>query len=268
MQAKALFIDQPPSAPPSRHTALSCTRRPCALGAITYWPAWLLGQRRSRLTRTTAVLGLLAAAGLPLAAFGAENPTCGPEVKAIIVEELAAASKLSEQEQLDIQAKLYAAYSYCAKDPIATPNSFLAAARQCGARVGYSGSLYYEEMSCCGYDPQRRTFACPVKIKQSFGFGPAPNPGSREYVLHCVADAAGVLQPVGFDSVHLANSNGAPAWQFAVVANAIRNLPLVQPTNGATRRARSILSWNLQPTSCDYQPIWGNWLDYRIRLDQ
>ena len=62
-----------------------------------------------------------------------------------------------------------------------------AAARQCGAKVSYVGSLYYEEMPCCGYDPQRRAFACPVKIKQNFGFGASPLPGSREYVLHCVA---------------------------------------------------------------------------------
>lgn len=268
MQANDLYIDRPGSVPPSRGTERASARRPSALGAIAFWPGWVLTLRRANLARQTTALGLLAMMALPLAALGAENPTCGPEIKAAIVDELAAATKLSEQEQLDIQAKLYDAYSYCAKDPVAVPNSFIVAARQCGAKVGYTGSLYYEEMSCCGYDPQRRTFACPVKIKQSFGFGPAPNPGSREYVLHCVADAAGVLQPVGFDSVHLANSNAAPSWQFAVVANAIHNLPLVQPMNGATRRARSILSWSFQPTSCDYQPIWGNWLDYRIRLDQ
>ena len=63
-----------------------------------------------------------------------------------------------------------------------------------------------KEMSCCGYDPQRRQFACPVKINQPFGFGTAPLPGSREYVLHCVADATGVFVPVGHDSVHLANA--------------------------------------------------------------
>jgi hypothetical protein len=72
--------------------------------------------------------------------------------------------------------------------------------------VSNLGSIFYEEMSCCGYDPQRRQFACPVKIKQTFGFGGAPLPGSREHVLHCVADANGNLVPVGHDSVHLANA--------------------------------------------------------------
>ncbi len=61
-------------------------------------------------------------------------------------------------------------------------------------------------MSCAGYDPQRRQFASPIKIKQTFGFGGAPLPGSREHVLHCVADVGGILRPVGHDSVHLANA--------------------------------------------------------------
>ena len=74
--------------------------------------------------------------------------------------------------------------------------------------VSNLGSLFYEEMSCSGYDPQRRQFASPIKIKQTFGFGGAPLPGSREHVLHCVADAGGMLVPVGRDSVHLANAIG------------------------------------------------------------
>ena len=38
--------------------------------------------------------------------------------------------------------------------------------------------------------------------------------------------------------------------------------------NNTTRRARSILSWAFTPTSCDFMPIWGNALNYKIRLDQ
>jgi hypothetical protein len=110
-----------------------------------------------------------------------------------------------------------------------------------------------------------------VKINQPFGFGTAPLPGSREYVLHCVADpATGVFVPVGHDSVHLANAigNQRPTWQFAVIANAHENLATVYPMNGQTRQARSILSWGFRPTHCGYKPIWGNALDYQIRLDQ
>ena len=57
------------------------------------------------------------------------------------------------------------------------------------------------------------------------------------------------------------------AW-LRVFASANQNLQTIQPINNQTRRARSILSWALPPTSCNYQPIWGNALNYRIRLDQ
>jgi hypothetical protein len=38
--------------------------------------------------------------------------------------------------------------------------------------------------------------------------------------------------------------------------------------NNTTRRARSILSWGFAPTNCGFNPIWGNALNYHIRLDQ
>jgi hypothetical protein len=196
---------------------------------------------------------------------------CGPEVKEEVVKALAGVEGAPDDQQLAVEKELYAKFQYCAQDAVVfpLPSAFVAAARECGAAVSNLGSLFYEEMSCAGYDPQRRQFAAPIKIKQTFGFGPAPLPGSREHVLHCVADASGVLVPVARDSVHLANSvNGFPTWQFAVVANANQNLQTIQPMSGETRRARSILSWEFTPTDCNYQPIWGNALNYRIRLDQ
>lgn len=214
------------------------------------------------------IAALLAA---PLAVHAQSTTACGPEVKAEVAKQVDAASQLPAAEQAKVLASIYEKYKFCGtidgaqlppNDPIYT------AARQCGAKVAYVGSLYFEEMSCCGYDPQRRTFACPVKIKQPFGFGPFPLPGSREYTLHCVADAAGAFQPVGLDSVHLSDSKYSPTWQFATVTHANENLRLVQPMNGEPRRARSILSWNLPPTGCNYTPIWGDVLEYTIRLDQ
>ena len=168
-------------------------------------------------------------------------------------------------------SRLYEKFQYCAKaDADLVPSTFAIAARECGATVSNLGSLFYEEMPCAGYDPQRRQFAAPIKIKQTFGFGGAPLPGSREFVLHCVADAGGVLQPVGRDSVHLSDAlpGNVPTWQFAVIVNATENLQVIYPMSNQTRRARSILSWNLRPTDCNYTPIWGNALNYRIRLDQ
>lgn len=199
---------------------------------------------------------------------------CGADEKLAVLKQLQSTNKLeSFQEKAKAEAKIYEEYSYCGA---ASPNSkkpwymryFYQAAGTCGAKVRHLGSLFFEDMPCCGYDPQRRLFACPVRIKKQFGFGQAAYPGSRERVLHCVQDDWGVYRPVGHDSVHLANSNHRPTWQFAVVASAHENLHLVQPTNGRTRRARSILSWALTPTSCDYKPIWGNVIEYNIRLDQ
>ena len=205
---------------------------------------------------------------LPSPARAQTATVCGPEVKAEVAKALSTVAGTPDSEKLE--AELYAKYQFCAQDAQVVPATFVAAARECGAVVSQLGSLFYEEMSCAGYDPQRRQFAAPIKIKQTFGFGGAPLPGSREYVLHCVADPNGVLQAVGRDSVHLADAiaNQFPTWQFAVITNANENLQLIQPMNNTTRRARSILSWAFPPTNCNFQPIWGNALNYRIRLDQ
>jgi hypothetical protein len=222
--------------------------------------------------RTLMALASVLIVASPRLAHAQTQTYCGPEVKEEVVKALAAVEDASEDQQLALEKDLYAKFQYCAQDANVFPvsSTFLTAARECGAAVSNLGSLFYEEMSCAGYDPQRRLFAAPIKIKQTFGFGPAPLPGSREHVLHCVADASGVLVPVARDSVHLANAipGSVPTWQFAVIAIANQNLQTVLPLTGQTRRARSILSWQLRPTDCNYQPIWGNALNYRIRLDQ
>ncbi|QRN93234.1 hypothetical protein JRI60_29010 [Archangium violaceum] len=216
-------------------------------------------------------LAVLLALGAPLAAHAQQTTACDASVKEEVIKALEGSEKLSKAEQVKLQDSLYEKFKQCGSADSAKlqpDDTFFVAARRCGAKVSRVGSIFFEEMPCCGYDPQRRTFACPVQVKQTSGFGGAPLPGSREYVLHCIADASGVLQPVGSDSVHLADSNNRPPWQFAVVANANENEFLVQPMNGQARKARSILSWNLPPQGCDYQPIWGNAIDYVVRLDQ
>ena len=220
-------------------------------------------------TRMFLAVAAVVAVSLPSPALAQTASVCGPEVKEEIAKALSAAEGVSAATKLALEKELYTKYQFCAQDAQLVVTSFVAAARQCGATVSNLGSTFYEEMPCVGYDPQRRQFAAPIKIKQSFGFGAAPLPGSREHVLHCVADAAGVLRPVGHDSVHLSNApNQAPTWQFAVITNANDNLQTIYPLNQGTRRARSILSWAFTPTSCSFTPIWGNAVNYRIRLDQ
>ena len=237
---------------------------------------WRIGRPTSitlqrALSACGLVLAALCAVAVPLSAQAQSTTACAAGVKEEVAKVVQGTALLSQDEQFRIEAALYDKYKACATIDAANlplADTFYIAARQCGAKVSYVGSIFYEEMPCCGYDPQRRTFACPVKVKQPFGFGGSPLPGSREFTLHCIADTQGVYRPVGDDSVHLSNSVLAPSWQFAVVANANDNLPLVQPMNQQARRARSILSWNLRPTGCNYQPIWGNVIDYQVRLDQ
>jgi hypothetical protein len=226
----------------------------------------MIAKVRVRATRILLAVAGVAAVSIPTSAM-AQSAICGPEIKQQVADALSKAT--DDASKFALEKELYEKYQFCIADSQSAPSTFFVAARECGAAVSNLGSLFFEEMSCSGYDPQRRQFASPIKIKQPFGFGGAPLPGSREYVLHCVADAAGVLQPVGRDSVHLADSpNGAPTWQFATIVSATENLYTVYPMDGSTRRARSILSWNLRPTDCNYTPIWGNALNYRIRLDQ
>ena len=222
-----------------------------------------------RATRILLAFGSLLAVSLPTSAVAQTAPVCGPEIKEEVAEALTAVANLDVAAQLSFEVELYARYSFCLPVGQTVPSALVAAARQCGATISQLGSIFFEEMTCAGYDPQRRQFAAPIKIKQIVGFGGAPLPGSREHVLHCVADPAGVFRPVGHDSVHLANAPGqVPTWQFAVIAAANNNLWLVQPMNGQTRSARSILSWAFTPTDCNFTPIWGNAVNYRIRLDQ
>lgn len=216
-----------------------------------------------------ARLSLAAALTLGLAQVAsAQEQPCGPEVKeeiAKLLVEYNADGPEPSRDALALQQKLYDKYSYCAQtqpSPFTLRSSFIIQ-QTCGKQT-YAGSLFFERMPCCGYDPQKKLFACPVEVRQPFGFGSAPFPGSREFVLSCVDfNNTGVFTPVASDSVHLANTRlSPPPWYFAVTAQAqLWNKPDVELT------ARSILSWGFKPLDCNYRPIWGNVLEYKIRLD-
>jgi hypothetical protein len=112
--------------------------------------------------------GALAGLVLPLLmatpVYAAET-VCPQDVKAFVLKTLTS----TDQAKLkDTQDSLYKQFAYCAQDAqnVSAADTFFVAARQCGAKVSYLGSLFYEEMPCCGYDPQRRQFACPVQVKQ------------------------------------------------------------------------------------------------------
>ncbi len=216
-------------------------------------------------------LGLATAMGLFTSSSAAQavEPKCGASVKEEIAKKLDTPQIQKDPtsaEAMELQEKLYKEYSFCAADapdikavPIALFSEY------CG-KLSYLGNTSYERMRCCGYDPQKKQFACPVEVKLPYGFGSAPFPGSYENVLTCV-DLGNGFVPVARDTVHLANAvSGSPNWYFAVIAKANERMASL-PLNGKTYLARSILSWAFMPTSCSYRPYWGDVIDYQIRLD-
>lgn len=219
-------------------------------------------------TRPPAVFLMLCGAfalalAVPAAAQKGQEPgetRCPPELR----EELA--KMLAENDDVSVRREIQEKYRYCAKEGAEIPRSEKARYEYCGSLVN-AGSLHYERLRCCGYEPQKQLFNCPVEIRQPGGFGSFPVPGSYEYVLSCV-HLNGSWQPAALDRVHLANAqSGDPNWYTAVTAKAGGELAKME-LNGRTIRARSILSWNLTPKGdCDYQPVWGNVIEYKIRLD-
>src|SRR5262245_39532945 len=93
---------------------------------------------------------------LPSAALAQTTTVCGATVKEDVLRALAAVENASDEEKARVEAELYQRYLPCAGDP--APSSFATTAKACGASVAARGSIFYEEMPCCGYDPQRRQF--------------------------------------------------------------------------------------------------------------
>lgn len=228
--------------------------------------------------RRTSLLTLFGAAllSLPLIASAQEEqPICGPEIKEEIAKLLAddpAQKDPFSKEASVLQNKIYEKYSYCIPHGTHPPVED----GYCGTGFGF-GSLAYERMPCCGYNPQHKEFACSIEILRRFGFGSfGPDPlGSYENVRICVdLDDNGSFEEVARGSVHVTNEiwGRNPPWYFAAFADTrLRAYDVLasMPLNGRTLRARSLLAWNAAPPGCNEQrpPIWGNALEYQIRLD-
>jgi hypothetical protein len=131
-----------------------------------------------------------------------------------------------------------------------------------------TGSTYWEALKSCGYHPQREEANCVFEVRQRFGFGgPVGTPGSHEYLLFC-ADLGGGLVPIHTNGVHLNDESWGqpPRWSISATIQSNPRL-LSLPNDGRTMRGRVILSWQIPPSSCNAQPIWGNQSDFRFRLD-
>ena len=221
--------------------------------------------------RKVGFAGIRTLAVVSASAFdaSAQQAVCGDKIKeevAKLLTDPVIQKYPGSQQALAIEAQIYAKYSVCAGNAVDVSTLLPEeTAEYCGA-LSYLGNTSYEKMRCCGYDPQKQVFACPVDILSPVGFYSAPLPGSYENVLTCVDFGSG-FEVAASDRVHLADAvSGSPNWQFAVVASAKGKLK-EHPLNGKTLKARSILSWGFTPTDCYYPPYWGNVIDYQIRLD-
>ena len=134
---------------------------------------------------------------------------CGPEVKlevAKLLEEYGYHKNPQSLQSQWLKKALFEQYQFCADDKTYNPDHNDKDSREYCGDLSFVASTAYERMRCCGYDPQKQQFACPVEITLPNGFGAAHFPGSYEYVLTCVDfnDGAGFI-PVASDRVHLAN---------------------------------------------------------------
>ncbi len=136
-----------------------------------------------------------------------------------------------------------------------------------------TGSIFYEEISSCGYHAQRREGSCSVEVKQRYGFGGVPGVGngSWEWMAFCIWGLpnnpnAWTLQNVSAVRVFNEPFGWLPSWYYTITDQAETRLHMT-PVNGQTYVAKSILSWGLRPNSCNYTPVWGNEAYYRIRVD-
>src|SRR5262245_1880620 len=135
-----------------------------------------MSQIRSNVTRILVAAGAALVVAMPSVASAqivVPPPTtaCGPTVKEEVIKLLADVDSLTDDAKAALYDSVYQKYSSCGtSDAALTPptSTFFVAARECGAAVSQLGSLFYEELPCAGYDPQRRQFAAPIKIKQVF----------------------------------------------------------------------------------------------------
>lgn len=142
---------------------------------------------------------------------------------------------------------------------------------------------FFEQITACGFYPQETRLECILDVKQTGGYGgPIGSPGTIENVLFCVDfnnnGSYDQTESVGEGSVamHDESAGGKPGWQYAVYRDfdprgGLRTtndgLSTTTKTAGPTLNARAILSWFVHPTGCNYQPFWGNTINFRIRFD-
>lgn len=151
---------------------------------------------------------------------------------------------------------------------------------------------FWEEIEACGFYPQETRLECIVKIKRNTGY--TSFVGTHESVLFCVDwNRDGVFNSFGGASIesegegrfHVMNGStdqpARPPWHYAVYRDIdppagfslgdLRTSPGTSNINTfadrSTVRVKAILAWLVEPTNCDFVPIWGDVHNFKIRLD-
>jgi|1186.fasta_scaffold14726_3 hypothetical protein len=150
--------------------------------------------------------------------------------------------------------------------PCIPPSSSLVPPKMGPAKVVTPFDNTFEFLDSCGYHPQFvEALQCSIEVRQPVGFFN----GTMENVLFCLW-LNNAWHPVNERFVRVWNEvNGAnPNWYFGVNLPADLTLHFLG-NNQKTYQARAIMSWfwPVPANDCNFQPIWGNWLDFQIRLD-
>jgi hypothetical protein len=138
-------------------------------------------------------------------------------------------------------------------------------------------NIYYEEISCIGYNPSTQILEATFTIKSPVGYsGNLCTSGSNEYVRFYIDfhDGAGWIdQGSAAVNVHdipeakdCFNNSILPLSYTASLKK--KNLNFSNCDSPLLPRVRAILSWNFEPpaNSPDWPPVWGNVKEADIQL--
>ena len=134
-----------------------------------------------------------------------------------------------------------------------------------------SGIVFWEELTCVGYNPQSSVLEAVVAIKQPTGYsGGLCTTGSNEYVRFFVDYGSG-FQDAGVASVNVHDVPNSPGLEHPIDYLVQLPLPVADHQQicfaPALPKVRAVLSWNAIPSPNPSDiPYFGNVLDANIQL--
>jgi hypothetical protein len=212
----------------------------------------------------------LALALMALAPRAASAQACDNATRASFAQDVA-----SGASDADLEAKYGAcrnAYAepVCpvASDTVKSASGELSPTEDVKSVINFN--TFFERMNGCGYHPQAEMVGCDVEIRQFGGYGGFPG-GSFENVRFCLdCNRDGIWDYTTLGFVHVTDNvapGPVPPW-FHLAHATTFDAPLLCTNNdGGQTNVRAILSWAARPTNCNYQPFWGNIINFTARRD-